>query len=111
MLLAPPDEDGDAASAHRVRWGGVGEANPNPNPNPSPNPKPNQVRGAPGRPWRVELQRRVNVGGLDGLLLGARLLKAPAAPVHDVDENGAGSANRGGGHSATSTTDRGAAAI
>ena len=31
------------------------------------------VRGARGRPWRVELQRRVNVGGLDGLLLGARL--------------------------------------
>ena len=52
----------------------------------------------------MELQRRVNVGGLDGLLLGARLLKAPAAPGHDVDENGPGSANRGGGHSAT--TDR-----
>ena len=38
------------------------------------------VRGARGRPWRVELQRRVNVGGLDGLLLGARL--AAAAPGH-----------------------------
>ena len=24
MLLAPPDEDGDAASAHRVRWEDVG---------------------------------------------------------------------------------------
>ena len=48
------------------------------------------VRGAHGRPWRVELQRRVNVGGLDGLLLGARLAKAPAAP--GSDENGPGSA-------------------
>ena len=24
MLLAPPDEDGDASSAHRVRWEDVG---------------------------------------------------------------------------------------
>ena len=39
MLLAPPDEDVDAASAHRVRWEDAGclEAAPNPNPNPSPN--------------------------------------------------------------------------
>ena len=31
------------------------------------------VRSARARPWRVLLQRRVNVGGLDGLLLGVAL--------------------------------------
>jgi len=38
------------------------------------------VRGARGRPWRVELQKRINVGGLDGLLLGAALVATRAPP-------------------------------
>ena len=70
MLLAPPDEDSDAASAHRVRWEDVGgleatkqllteaavlpmriqpypypyaltlSPKPNPDPNPTRKPKP-----------------------------------------------------------------------
>ena len=42
------------------------------------------VRGAHGRPWRVELQRRVNVGGLDGLLLGVGTATEAAGSATDA---------------------------